>query len=92
MAYQTRASLIVVFSHTGTTTRMVAKYHPACPVLSLNIPAVHGGTLSWAIEGDVEARQQLLIRGGAEGRLRLRLRQAAVRLTRPASFNPPPPR
>ena len=62
-AYQIDAKLIVVFSHTGETTRLVAKYHPQCPVLSLSIPTVHGGTLKWRVEGDVEARQQLVIRG-----------------------------
>ena len=57
------ASLIVVFSHTGETTRLVAKYHLQCPVLSLSIPVVHGGTVkgrwrvtprrgsSWCIAG-----------------------------------------
>ena len=62
-AYQIEAKLIVVFSHTGETTRLVAKYHPQCPVLSLSIPTVHGGTVQWRVEGDVEARQQLVYRG-----------------------------
>ena len=58
-AYQIDASLIVVFSHTGETTRLVAKYHPQCPVLSFSIPTVRGGTVKWTVEGDAEARQQL---------------------------------
>ena len=62
-AYQIDASLIVVFSHTGETTRLVAKYHPQCPVLSLSIPTVRGGTVKWTVEGDAEARQQLVYRG-----------------------------
>lgn len=62
-AFQIEAKIIVVFSHTGETTRLVAKYHPQCPVLSLSIPTVHGGTLKWHVEGDVEARQQLVLRG-----------------------------
>ena len=62
-AFQVDASLIVVFSHTGETTRLVAKYHPQCPVLSLSIPVVHGGTVKWTVEGDAEARQQLVYRG-----------------------------
>lgn len=62
-AYQIEAKLIVVFSHTGETTRLVAKYHPKCPVLSMSIPQVRGGTLKWQVEGDVEARQQLVLRG-----------------------------
>jgi hypothetical protein len=62
-AYQTRASCIVVFSHTGETTRMIAKYRPICPVMSLTIPSIRGGSLSWVIEGAEEARQQLIIRG-----------------------------
>jgi pyruvate kinase len=62
-AYQIEAKIIVVFSHTGETTRLVAKYHPQCPILSLSIPTVRGGTLKWQVEGDVEARQQLVIRG-----------------------------
>ena len=43
-AYQTRASCIVVFSHTGETTRMIAKYRPICPVMSLTIPSIRGGS------------------------------------------------
>jgi len=62
-AYQTCASCIVVFSHTGETTRMISKYRPSCPVMSLTIPSIRGGSLSWVIEGAEEARQQLLIRG-----------------------------
>ena len=62
-AYQTLASCIVVFSHTGLTTRMIAKYRPICPVMSLTIPSIRGGSLSWVIEGAEEARQQLIIRG-----------------------------
>lgn len=62
-AFQIEAKIIVVFSHTGETTRLVAKYHPQCPVLSMSIPTVHGGTLKWHVEGDVEARQQLVLRG-----------------------------
>ena len=62
-AFQIDATLIVVFSHTGETTRLVAKYHPACPVLSLSIPTVRGGTVKWTVEGDAEARHQLAYRG-----------------------------
>ena len=62
-AFQIDATLIVVFSHTGETTRLVAKYHPACPVLSLSIPTVRGGTVKWTVEGDAEARHQLVYRG-----------------------------
>ena len=51
-AFPVDASLIVVFSHTGETTRLVAKYHPQCPVPSLSIPVVHGGTVKWTVEGD----------------------------------------
>ena len=62
-AYHVEAKLIVVFSHTGETTRLVARYHPHCVVLSLSIPTVRGGTLKWTVEGDQEARQQMLYRG-----------------------------
>ena len=71
-AYQIEAKLIVVFSHTGETTRLVAKYHPQCPVLSLSIPTVHGGTVQWRVEGDVEARQQLVYRGVVRAERRIR--------------------
>merc|ERR1712093_575006 len=62
-AYQTSASCIVVFSHTGETTRMISKYRPICPVLSLTIPSIRGGSLKWVIEGAEEARHQMVIRG-----------------------------
>ena len=47
----------------GPSSGLVAKYHPQCPILSMAIPSVEGGTLAWRVEGDVEARQQLVIRG-----------------------------
>ncbi len=46
-----RASLIVVYTHTGQTAEMVAKYRPPMPILTLVVPHLISNTLKWNVEG-----------------------------------------
>ncbi|GMH42539.1 hypothetical protein BSKO_10458 [Bryopsis sp. KO-2023] len=57
------AALIIVFTITGNTARMVAKYRPPMPILSVVFPRLHSNALKWSVTGQAEARQVLLNRG-----------------------------
>lgn len=57
------ASLIVVYTHTGRTAQLVAKYRPPMPILTLVVPRLVSDTLKWKLEGRHNARQCLLTRG-----------------------------
>ncbi len=48
---QVRASLIVVFTHTGQTAELVAKYRPPVPILTLVVPNLVSDSLKWRLEG-----------------------------------------
>eukprot|EP00877_Chromochloris_zofingiensis_P009758 jgi/Chrzof1/5035/Cz15g09100.t1_PYK1[v5.2] len=57
------ASLIVVYTHTGRTAHLVAKYRPPMPILTLVVPRLVSDALHWKLEGRHNARQCLLTRG-----------------------------
>mmetsp|Transcript_33774 Transcript_33774/g.60980 ORF Transcript_33774/g.60980 Transcript_33774/m.60980 type:complete len:646 (-) Transcript_33774:934-2871(-) len=57
------ASLIVVYTHTGKTAQLVAKYRPPMPILTLVIPQLVSDQLHWKLEGRSSARQCLITRG-----------------------------
>ena len=57
------ASLIVVYTHTGQTAQLVAKYRPPMPILTLVVPHLRSDVISWSLEGRSNARQCLLSRG-----------------------------
>eukprot|EP00892_Ulva_mutabilis_P010259 jgi/Ulvmu1/7605/UM038_0030.1 len=57
------AKLIIVFTDTGLTSALVAKYRPSVPILTLVIPRLVNENLSWKIVGRHVARQCLLTRG-----------------------------
>jgi pyruvate kinase len=58
-----RAKLIVVYTHTGQTAELVAKYRPPVPILTLVVPHLVNDGLKWKLEGRSFARQSLLCRG-----------------------------
>ncbi len=59
-----QASLIIVYSSTGRTARLVAKYRPSMPILTLVIPHLTAtNSLKWQLSGRSLARQTLIIRG-----------------------------
>ena len=45
------ASLIVVYTHTGKTAQLVAKYRPPMPILTLVVPHLVSDQLKWKLEG-----------------------------------------
>lgn len=48
---QVKASLIVVYTHTGQTAELVAKYRPPMPILTLVVPHLTSDQLKWRLEG-----------------------------------------
>jgi pyruvate kinase len=57
------AAMIVVFTRTGHTARLVSKYRPNMPIVSLVIPRVTQNSIRWVLDGEQAARQGLLNRG-----------------------------
>ncbi len=50
-AAQVQASLVIVFTHTGQTAELVAKYRPPVPILTLVVPNLVSDSLKWRLEG-----------------------------------------
>lgn len=57
------ASLLVIYTHSGQTAHLVAKYRPKMPILTLVVPQLVSDSLSWRLEGRGTARQCLITRG-----------------------------
>eukprot|EP01018_Ginkgo_biloba_P004256 Gb_29464 [translate_table: standard] len=62
-AIKVKASVIIVFTSTGQAARLIAKYRPTMPVLSVVIPRLNTNQLKWSFTGAFEARQSLAVRG-----------------------------
>ena len=62
-AVKINAKLLVVFTHSGHTSHLVAKYRPKMPILTLVVPRIKSNALTWKLEGREVARQCLLVRG-----------------------------
>lgn len=62
-AHKVRASLIVCVTRGGTTARLVAKYRPSVPVLTVAVPILTTDSLSWECSSEYPARQCLITRG-----------------------------
>lgn len=62
-AEKMNARLLVVYTHSGQTSQMVAKYRPRIPILTLVVPKILTDSLSWRLEGRGVARQCLIVRG-----------------------------
>ena len=62
-AQKVRAALIVVLTHGGSTARLVAKYRPAVPVLTVFVPTLTTDSLTWHCSNETPARQANLTRG-----------------------------
>lgn len=60
---QVHASLIVVLTRGGSTARLVAKYRPSIPVLTVAVPVLTTDSLTWTCSGEAPARQCLVTRG-----------------------------
>lgn len=62
-AYKICASLIIVFTESGRTASLVAKYRPSQPVLCVVVPRIVRDSVSWQVVGHHAARGCLLPRG-----------------------------
>lgn len=49
-ASKINASLLVVYTHSGKTAQLVAKYRPKMPILTLVVPQLVSDSLSWKLE------------------------------------------
>lgn len=61
-ARKVNAAMLVVFTETGATAKLLAKYKPETPIVSLVIPQLKTDGLSWSMDGVMSARQSLLYR------------------------------
>ncbi|KAK4480401.1 hypothetical protein RD792_013473 [Penstemon davidsonii] len=62
-AVKVKASVIICFTSSGRAARLIAKYRPTMPVLSVVIPRLKTNQLRWTFSGAFEARQTLIVRG-----------------------------
>ncbi|KAL8154273.1 hypothetical protein V2J09_012033 [Rumex salicifolius] len=62
-AITVKASLIICFTTSGRAARLIAKYRPTVPVLSVVVPQLKTNQLKWRFTGAFEARQSLVVRG-----------------------------
>ncbi|MED6210237.1 hypothetical protein PIB30_062310 [Stylosanthes scabra] len=62
-AIKVKASVIICFTSSGRAARLIAKYRPTMPVLSVVIPQLKTDQLQWRFSGAFEARQSLIVRG-----------------------------
>ena len=53
---QVHAALIVVLTRGGSTARLVAKYRPSIPVLTVAVPVLTTDSLTWTCSGEQPAR------------------------------------
>ncbi|GFQ03167.1 pyruvate kinase cytosolic isozyme [Phtheirospermum japonicum] len=58
-ANKARAKLIVVMTRGGSTAKLVAKYRPAVPILSVVVPVLTTDSFDWSISDETPARQSL---------------------------------
>ncbi|KAG2555807.1 hypothetical protein PVAP13_8NG033900 [Panicum virgatum] len=62
-AIKVKASVIICFTSSGRAARLISKYRPSMPVLSVVIPRLKTNQLRWSFTGAFEARQSLIVRG-----------------------------
>ncbi|TXG49376.1 hypothetical protein EZV62_025251 [Acer yangbiense] len=62
-AIKVKASVIICFTSSGRAARLIAKYRPTMPVISVVIPRIKTDQLHWTLSGAFELRQSLIVRG-----------------------------
>lgn len=62
-ANKAKAVMIVVLTRGGTTAKLVAKYRPAVPILSVVVPVLTTDSFDWTVSDESPARQSLVHRG-----------------------------
>ncbi|KAF5797390.1 putative pyruvate kinase [Helianthus annuus] len=63
MANTARASLILVLTRGGTTAKLVAKYRPPIPILSVVVPEGKTGSAELSASDEAPYRQSYIVRG-----------------------------
>ncbi|KAH1031959.1 hypothetical protein J1N35_044133 [Gossypium stocksii] len=58
-----KASLILVLTRGGTTAKLVAKYRPSVPILSMIVPEITTDSLEWSCNDEAPSRHCLIFRG-----------------------------
>ncbi|KAF7113009.1 hypothetical protein RHSIM_RhsimUnG0170300 [Rhododendron simsii] len=61
-AIKVKASVIICFTSSGRAARLIAKYRPTMPVISVVVPRLKTNQLRWTFTGAFEARQSLIVR------------------------------
>ncbi|KAG1359544.1 Pyruvate kinase, cytosolic isozyme [Cocos nucifera] len=62
-ANKAKAALIVVLTRGGTTAKLVAKYRPRVPIVSVVVPVLTTDSFDWTISDESPARLSLVHRG-----------------------------
>ncbi|XP_045828863.1 pyruvate kinase 1, cytosolic-like [Trifolium pratense] len=62
-AVKVKASVIICFTSSGRAARLLAKYRPTMPVISVVVPQLKTNQLRWTFTGAFQARQSLIVRG-----------------------------
>ncbi|XP_076925226.1 pyruvate kinase, cytosolic isozyme-like [Bidens hawaiensis] len=62
-AISSKASMILVLTRGGTTAKLVAKYRPGMPILSVVVPEIETDSFDWSCSDESPARHGLIHRG-----------------------------
>nr|KYP76504.1 Pyruvate kinase, cytosolic isozyme [Cajanus cajan] len=62
-ANSAKAALILVLTRGGSTAKLVAKYRPGMPILSVVVPELKTDTFDWSCSDEAPARHSLIFRG-----------------------------
>lgn len=63
MANSAKAALILVLTRGGSTAKLVAKYRPGMPILSVVVPEIKTDSFDWSCSDESPARHSLIFRG-----------------------------
>lgn len=61
-ANKVQASLIIVLTRGGSTARLVAKYRPYVPILSVAVPIMSTDSMTWSCSEESPAHHSLVCR------------------------------
>ncbi|XP_072984494.1 pyruvate kinase, cytosolic isozyme-like [Typha latifolia] len=62
-ANSAKASLILVLTRGGSTAKLVAKYRPEMPIVSVVVPELKTDFVDWTCSDEAPARHSLIVRG-----------------------------
>ncbi|KAK3177272.1 hypothetical protein Dsin_032814 [Dipteronia sinensis] len=62
-ANSAKATIILVLTRGGSTAKLVAKYRPGMPILSVVVPEIKTDSFDWSCSNESPARHSLIFRG-----------------------------